>query len=272
MTVDEDLEARSQRRHELACKLVRGLRWGSDYMDHMRPYEPGRLVSQARRAIRGLDGADPRTAARRLADACTVLLQLVEEARYPLWAEGHDQADYYRDEAEELVSLVNDEDVMALAPRTLYRRIRRAVDGCPSSSRRSKRTSMSSPATATGARSATRRSKPSPTSLATPHCSARCWRSSSTQRSLRQADTAVGHGVLAPSGLSLARGAPSLEAARFWSHATVASSPSDAEASQRHEPGLTRSQSSKVSQPKRWDTAVQSTGLLLASAAAVAVR
>ncbi len=126
--MEEDLDARSERRHELACRLVRASAWGSDCMDHMRPYEPARLVPEARRALRGLDGTDPAAAAAQLADASRLLLQLVEEARYPLWAQGHEQVDYYRDEAEELVSLVNDADVLGLAPRTLYRRIRGAVE------------------------------------------------------------------------------------------------------------------------------------------------
>jgi hypothetical protein len=128
MAVSGDAEQRSERRLYLACQLVRSSAWGADLIDHRRPYEPSRLVADARRAVRGLDAADARTVADRLAETSRLLLQLVEEVRYPLWTQGHEPVDYYRDEAEELVSLLNDEDVLALAPRTLYRRIRRNVD------------------------------------------------------------------------------------------------------------------------------------------------
>lgn len=97
-------------------------------IDHDGAYRPGRLVPEARRALRGLDGASPSAAATRLTEAARVLLQLVEEARYPRWAVGVEEPDYYRNEAEELVSNVNDERVLSLPPRALYRRCRQAVD------------------------------------------------------------------------------------------------------------------------------------------------
>ena len=131
-------EERTELRHELASRLVRGSAWGADHIDHAKPCEPARLIAEARRALRGLDAAPAPAAADRLAEASRVLLQLVEEARYPLWAEGHAQADYYRDEADELVSLAVIDQLAAGDPVFVA-----GVEAAPAFKRRRSRPSSS---------------------------------------------------------------------------------------------------------------------------------
>src|SRR4051812_48676687 len=117
-------EEEAERRFELTCELIRGSAWGE--IDHAAPYDPMRLLPEVKGQLRGLDGLPDGEAADRLAEGMRLLLQLVEECRYPRWAEGYGSADYYRDECEDLVSNRNDADLLSHSARWMYRYVREA--------------------------------------------------------------------------------------------------------------------------------------------------
>jgi hypothetical protein len=119
-----ETEEEAERRFKLTCGLVRDSAWGE--IDHAAPYDPMRLLPEIKRQLRGLDGLTDSDAADRLAEGMRLLLQLVEECRYPRWAEGYGSADYYRDGCDDLVSGRNDEELLGCSPRWLYRYVREA--------------------------------------------------------------------------------------------------------------------------------------------------
>ncbi len=120
-----DAEAWIERRHELACELVRRSDWGE--IDYDRGVDPFRLLPEIRQAVSGLDALPIEDAAGRLAEAMRLLMQFVEELRYPQWAQGYGTAGYYRDECEELVANQNDDAELRRGRHSLYRDVRRRV-------------------------------------------------------------------------------------------------------------------------------------------------
>lgn len=125
MTEDNDREEWVEKRAELAREIVSSC--PHDDRVYRLNYDPLRLLPDLRRAMRGLDTSTPVDAARKLTAACAIVLQLVEELRYPRWSEGFGEALYLYENAEELISNQNDDDRITRSSRTVFREIRARV-------------------------------------------------------------------------------------------------------------------------------------------------